>query len=144
MGFAVKEEPLVNGEIIKASRRRMGWSQSELAAKSGVSQSIISRLEAERTPHDCMLSTIIAIASTLMLPLSSLIYETNPAESQDADFPELEPTLLAVVKVLATLKHRQQHQAALILDGFMTALLYDDEDDLRFTDLNVHITLDED
>lgn len=128
------EVPLINGGMIRSARKRMGWSQAELAAKSGVSQSIISRLEREEAPYDCMLSNLLSLASTLMLPVSSLLHQED---DQNITTYNLEPTLAGVIHVLSQMKYFNQHQAALILDGYLTSLIYTDDDELKFSDVNV-------
>lgn len=132
------EIPVIDSHLLKAARRRLGWSQVELAQKAGVSQSIISRLEAEKPPFDCKVSNLIALATSLMVPVADLLcYKTNPQERILSE--ALEPTFAAIVSMVAKRDYLDQHQAALILEGYLTSLLYRDDNELSFADPNVDI-----
>lgn len=142
----MNQGPLVDGEMIRVTRKRLGWSQAELAKKCGVTQSTISRLEGGRAPYNCELQAVVSLATALMVPISSLVPlgqpEAGEAEAVQDDRPgcpcdNLEPTFAGVVKVMATQSYLNQHQAALILDGYLASLLYNDPDELKFSDVNV-------
>lgn len=55
---------------LKDARRRKGWSLEQLAAKSGVHKSTISRLERRETLP--MLDTALALENALGLKVGSL------------------------------------------------------------------------
>jgi len=54
------------GDVIREARKRQGWSQTELGAKSGVSRPTIARVEAN---NDVTTATIAKIAQALGLKL---------------------------------------------------------------------------
>lgn len=54
------------GEIIRDTRKKHGWSQTELGEKSGVSRPTIARVEAN---NDVTTATIAKIAQALGLTL---------------------------------------------------------------------------
>ncbi|GAA3873098.1 helix-turn-helix domain-containing protein [Tessaracoccus defluvii] len=56
----------VFGEIIRDSRKKRGWSQTELGEKAGVSRPTIARVEAN---NDVTTATIAKIAHALGLTL---------------------------------------------------------------------------
>ena len=131
--------PLIDGAMLKASRKRLGWSQSVVASRSGVSQSIISRLEAEQPPYDLKVSNLLAIAKTLMVPLDSLVRsEVHPGHVLPSY--DLEPTLAGVVSLVAEASYTDQQRAAFILEGYLTSLMYRDDDDEQFSDPNVSVS----
>jgi transcriptional regulator with XRE-family HTH domain len=54
------------GEVIREARKKRGWSQAELGAKSGGSRPTIARVEAN---NDVTTATIARIAQALGLRL---------------------------------------------------------------------------
>src|SRR5437867_12104140 len=58
------------GKAIEAVRRERGWSQSELARRSGLTPPTVSRIEAGSRKGD--VDTLAQLASGLGLPLSVL------------------------------------------------------------------------
>jgi len=59
---------------LKAARTRMGWTQEQLAAESGIDQSHISRIERGEVA-DPQNSTVTALEKALSLPRGSLIFK---------------------------------------------------------------------
>lgn len=55
------------GDALRAARKRMGWSQTALAQKSGVHLNTVSQVE--RGSADPRLSTLQALGNTLGLSL---------------------------------------------------------------------------
>jgi len=66
---------------LRRYRERAGLSQAELARRSGVSQSIISRLEAGTTPA-IMLQTLDRLATTLGVEPGTLLLRRRPTRSR--------------------------------------------------------------
>ncbi|MBQ2943878.1 MAG: helix-turn-helix transcriptional regulator [Ruminococcus sp.] len=60
------------GERIKALRKQKGWTQAQLAEKSGVEPSHISHIE--RGATKLSLPTLINLANTLNATLDELVY----------------------------------------------------------------------
>lgn len=54
------------GDVIRAARKKLGWSQSELGEKSGLSRPTIARVEAN---NDVTTATIAKVAQALGLKL---------------------------------------------------------------------------
>ncbi len=70
-------ERLKNGENpIKIYRQHRRLTQKDLAAKMGVSQPLIGRLEASHAP-DCKLSTLRRVAESLDVDFASLIPQAS-------------------------------------------------------------------
>ena len=62
------------GQLVLAAREQRGWTQSELAKRSGLSQPTLSALEAgETTLSNIKLSTVAQIASALGVPIGDLL-----------------------------------------------------------------------
>lgn len=135
----MSQVPLIDGAMLRASRKRLGWKQSEVARRSGVSQSIISRLEGEQPPYDLKISNLLLIAKTLMVPLDSLIkVEVRPGHVLPSY--DLEPTLAGIVSLIAEMSYMNQQRAALILEGFLNSIIYQDDDEDKFSDPNVSVS----
>lgn len=66
----------VVGERVLRLRERMGWSQSELAERSGLDASYISLLETGRRPNPG-LETLVKLARALKTSISYLVGETD-------------------------------------------------------------------
>ena len=135
----MSQVPLIDGAMLRASRKRLGWSQSEVSSRSGVSQSIISRLEGEQPPYDLKISNLLLIAKTLMVPLDSLIKVEARPEHVLPSY-DLEPTLAGIVSLIAEMSYTNQQRAALILEGFLNSMIYQDDDDDKFSDPNVSVS----
>lgn len=58
--------------MIKELREEKGWSQNELARRSGVKQGIISDIESGKTKHP-RIDTMSAIADALEVPIDKLL-----------------------------------------------------------------------
>ena len=56
---------------VKERREQLGMTQEELSEKSGVSRTIISKLETNQKV-DCKLSTLISLAKVLKQPISEI------------------------------------------------------------------------
>lgn len=86
------------GDALRAARKRAGWSQSELAQKSGVHLNTVSQVE--RGSADPRLSTLQALGATLGLSLqvSALNMPVMSDTRQNADAPASSdlPAFLAV------------------------------------------------
>lgn len=67
----------INPEALKAIREKDGHSQLSLAARSGVAQAHISRLE--REPVDVRPTTLKRLADALGVPQSALTLVEEPA-----------------------------------------------------------------
>lgn len=69
-----KESAAKSARIIKAIRQERGWTQSELAARLGISQSALSKLEAGKlVPSSLLWFTFCAMAE--IQPESLLVGE---------------------------------------------------------------------
>jgi predicted XRE-type DNA-binding protein len=64
MGHATKAEMEVFGALLRAARRRAGLSQMQLEHRSGVDQSVISRLERGKAVH-VPIDRIVALAAAM-------------------------------------------------------------------------------
>jgi len=60
---------------VRELREQRGWSQEELAEKSGVTLSTIVRLETSKTQYLPGLETIMALATAFRVPVASLLPE---------------------------------------------------------------------
>ncbi|MGH3567184.1 MAG: helix-turn-helix domain-containing protein, partial [Pseudonocardia sp.] len=60
-----------SGTVVLLARRALGWTQQELAARSGYSQPTISRLERGRTRATRDTVILVDLAQTLDLPVST-------------------------------------------------------------------------
>ena len=58
--------------MIKMLREKKGWTQSELARRSGVKQGVLSDIENGKTKHP-RCDTIAAIAAALDVPVEELM-----------------------------------------------------------------------
>jgi len=58
--------------MIKATREKLGWSQSELARRSGVKQGSISDIESGKTRHP-RIDTVIKLARAMKVPVEKLM-----------------------------------------------------------------------
>ena len=58
--------------MIRELRERLGWSQSELARRSGVKQGVLSYIENGRTKHPRS-DTLAARAAALSVPIEKLM-----------------------------------------------------------------------
>lgn len=61
-----------SGTVVRLARRALGWSQQDLAARSGYSQPTISRLERSRTRATRDTTVLVDLAQTLGLPAPAL------------------------------------------------------------------------
>jgi len=71
------------GRNVRRLRDARGWSQSELARRSGVSQSFISELERGKR-EDALGGILQALARTLGVTVDELLREPSPAKEDDA------------------------------------------------------------
>ena len=58
--------------MIRELREKKGWTQTELARRSGVKQGVLSYIESGRTKHPRS-DTLAAIAAALGVPVGRLI-----------------------------------------------------------------------
>lgn len=58
------------GSLVQAAREKRGWSLAELARRSGVSRSLVSRIESGRMSGS--LETVVGIAGVLDIDLNLL------------------------------------------------------------------------
>ncbi len=56
---------------VKEIRENLGMSQAELAEKSGISRTMISKLETNQKV-DCKVSTLLALSNALGYPVSEI------------------------------------------------------------------------
>src|SRR5512138_2088970 len=70
------------GALIRRERQRQGLSLRELARRVGVSASMLSQVETDRTRPS--VSTIYAIATELGLSIDALLSDSEAAEGADA------------------------------------------------------------
>lgn len=59
---------------VRERRELLGMTQEELSEKSGVSRTIISKLETNQKV-DCKLSTLVALSKALRLPISDIFLQ---------------------------------------------------------------------
>lgn len=66
------------GEVIRAERKRVGWSQEELADQTGLNRAYVSDLEnGRRTPN---LDTLARLANAFGMKLSKLLVAAETRE----------------------------------------------------------------
>ena len=70
--------PIQLGEVIRGRRKACGWSQAELAAKVGISQSRLSILESD--PAGLTLDRLLVLASVLGLEI--VVQDRAPASGR--------------------------------------------------------------
>jgi transcriptional regulator with XRE-family HTH domain len=58
--------------VIRELRQKRGWTQTELARKAGVKQSVLSYIESGKTKHP-RIDTLSAIASALGVSVQRLL-----------------------------------------------------------------------
>lgn len=58
--------------MIRELREKLGWSQSELARRSGVKQGVLSYIESGKTKHP-RCDTLSMIAKALNVPVDKLV-----------------------------------------------------------------------
>lgn len=72
------------GTMVKEARQRKGWTQGELAARCGVTQSYISQIE-RGEKYNVPLETLQALAAALDLSLDMLAGAVPPLPTQVAE-----------------------------------------------------------
>lgn len=127
-----QETSVVNGDVIRGLRERTGWSQGELADRAGISQSVLSRLERNVPSPRSSVTAVASVATALSVPVSYLLHDEHyhPEET----IPKLEKALEGVVRKLADYGSTEQRRAAFILEGYLTSLLFEN-DESGFMDL---------
>ncbi len=82
MGYAYDGIASGLAEQIKAQRKARGWTQQELARRSGVSLKSVQRLENPRGDYDPYIETVAKLAATFdvalvaqFIPVSQMIAE---------------------------------------------------------------------
>ena len=84
------------GERVRALREERGWSQTELGVRSGVEQTIISRMERGRMSNPSH-RAIAALASALGVTAEALVGQEPPRTASLASEPStLEAAVLLV------------------------------------------------
>ena len=63
--------------MIRELREKLGWSQNELARRSGVKQGVLSDIESGKTRHP-RIDTMISISKALGVPVEALVGEDGP------------------------------------------------------------------
>lgn len=99
------------GERIKTARRKKGYTQSDLARITGLSQPHIGHIESGKTKVG--LPTILKIANALDTTIDAFVYDSIPAavDTYDRDFkneldectPKQKEDLLEVVRLIKSL-----------------------------------------
>ena len=70
------------GELLKGARRQRGWSQGELAKRSGVSQSTIWRIE-NGLIAEPKIGVVLKFAEALGLDIHQLIAQPSPGSFEE-------------------------------------------------------------
>lgn len=92
------EEPTTLGDRLRSIRKRRGLSQRELATASGLSESLIEKIEeGERT--DIRVETALKLAASLRVPTSSILQ--RGAVPDDEPAPGIEEAWEPVRRALA-------------------------------------------
>jgi len=73
------------GEAIRYYRKQRGWTQGQLAALAGYSQSSLTYYERNR--HDPRISVLVAIADALEVPVCALLGGHPPDTRRSATRP---------------------------------------------------------
>lgn len=107
---------IVDGEKVAALRKMRGWDQQTLAARVGITSSVISRME-RNLQADYKLSVIAGLAEVFNVPVDALLHHTPPPGAN-----ELHPDLEAIVGALTERSADEQRQAAGILRGYLSTL----------------------
>lgn len=77
-----RKEPLRRfSERVRAKRRELGWSQSELAARAGVSMPLLSLIE--RRQQNVTMNRAERIAEALGLELREMIADPSSGEGEE-------------------------------------------------------------
>ncbi|MYW02917.1 helix-turn-helix transcriptional regulator [Streptomyces sp. SID3343] len=84
------------GERLRDVRKRRGMSQRELADQSGVSLSLIRKLE-QGERDDTRLETARQLASALRVPTTSLMVDSNEESAPRATLDQWEPVRRALI-----------------------------------------------
>jgi transcriptional regulator with XRE-family HTH domain len=109
---------ILNGVLIRQLREQKGWDQRELARIAQIHPSVLSRLERE-VQQDVRLSVVVAVASALNVPITSLIRENKDLLiSSQALIPDLQNS----IAILAEQSEGVQKQAAGILKGYLSTI----------------------
>jgi len=84
------------GAIVRARRKRLGWTQSELAEKSGITQAQISRVEAGRS-ENITIENLRGIAKAFGCSVVDLLPDEDkrpaagtPKNREDSESPSIE------------------------------------------------------
>ena len=117
------------GNLIRRERQKQGLSLRELARRVGVSASMLSQVETDRTRPS--VSTIYAIATELGLSIDALLSESDgtadgsPADHADAE-ADRQPGTAAAVTGLASQLVRPEDRRKLELESGVTWELLSD------------------
>ncbi len=114
---ALVEEVRINGRKLAALRGAFPLTQGQLAIKSKVSQSHISRLENESKPN-AKLATVGKLARALGVPVSVLLAEgqaVTPVGDRSREFSLLNPRLRAYLKRIEHLPPEDQEMIANVI-----------------------------
>lgn len=76
----------IGNDLVREGRRRVGWTQAELAAKAGTTQSAIARLESGRTSP--AFDDVLRYLRLMGLDLDLMLVERD-----DSDWTQAERTL---------------------------------------------------
>lgn len=85
-GVAAQSGATVDGELVKAYRKRRNWKRKDLARHAGITFQAVARLE--RNPCIVTTTTLCGLARALEVPIAALL-------SQDVELPERRGSHLA-------------------------------------------------
>ena len=104
------------GYRIGRLRQNKGWTQEELASRSGIRQANLSKIE--RGVQDLTVSTLLRICSSLDIPAAA-VFDESPAEKPSFSWtrPALEEVAKAVVRgTVRGLKKEKKEMVELLKD----------------------------
>lgn len=106
------------GELVKERRKRLGWTQAELAERIGVDRSYLSMIEtgARKWPRDVVpdLSDALGISQIDMAVAAGLIEPPPAADTNPVAL--VDPRLTAIVERLGRLSDRELSHVLSVLD----------------------------
>lgn len=121
-------------ERIRAARERRGWSQAQLAERTGIARSTLGRIEKGDTPNPGT-ETVQQIARALGLPVNHFVSDAPEPTVQErvetvlredptlefaflvGDNGQLEDSQLYLLRAVELLKEREAEQERLRSDG---------------------------
>lgn len=106
----LKQTLSVIGANIRSIRERQGMSQIELARRSKISATTLNELEFHGF-RDIRLSTLVALAQALKVPLAALFFQSDLELNEPSDHAQLLKASDTILQITKKLKSRTKPKA---------------------------------